>query len=198
MLYSPATPELDRKIQEYCATYDEAERALKAHELDANEGLSVPALNEFRCAGRHFVRAISANDLPVTLEEVEAAINHLRRAAYDAYDVDIFYFINKCDDFRKTYSATSITPVISSFVDDCLELDATIEEMKEFAIKQRSDSTGKELPAQWLHKVKKISRRWELSREELNKNIRREKRRVVVQWLPIILAIIAIIVAWVK
>jgi len=65
--------------------WDTAERRIKRTER-IKSTLTIPAINELRYAGYHFIRAGSANNDETRAENVSKAVKYCKRVMYDAVE----------------------------------------------------------------------------------------------------------------
>ena len=171
--------------------YNLAEQHIKL--VEYHEGLAFPPVNELRYAGQHLCRALVETDDTARTKHYQDALDHCRRASYDALEINLSYYLEKCIKFQDDYRRVVITDILGTYLDDRKVLNA---------IKQKV--TTRDYENRWLYyediqqdgeTVRGIAEYWENARIELNKKVqqdRRESRRWVV---GIVIAIIGIIVA---
>ncbi|GHT01665.1 hypothetical protein FACS1894139_07160 [Planctomycetales bacterium] len=194
MPYSSLASPLREKIIAYGQEYAVAEAALKTCEVESpQDGLAVPVLNEFRCAGSHLARSFAAADWQSAEKAVDDAIKHLRRATYDAYDAAISFLQEKCQEFITDYQDIAISPVLPSFIDDCRQLEAVKAEI-EAEIRNDSRELYAARKKAQLDKIKAILLNWRCARGELNK-IKCDERKYYRRWFMGILVTIVVGVA---
>lgn len=174
MPYTCVAPEIQSKFLEYQKEYTDAEKTLKAHETEVDEGIIVPALNEFRYAGQHIARALAAKDMSVAIENLDQAIRHARRAKYDAHDAVIQYYLEQCKFFKEDYKFIQITSVVAAYNDDCVALASIQDEMAQEDRNKREEYIACKI--QQCEVAKRIYRRWDFARDELNKVMAVETR----------------------
>lgn len=193
MPFTSVDEEIRAKFADYQRGYDAAERALKTHEIDVGEGLVIPSLNEFRCAGQHVARALAADNQGSALENLDQAVRHTHRAEYDAYDAAIQFYLQRCIAFREDYKHLVISKTISSYHDDLVALENIKDEIAKEARKNREiyiEGKQKQYEA-----LKAINRKWELAREELNKCLLIDRNNRVKWLVGIAVAILGIVIA---
>ncbi|MGI6087441.1 MAG: hypothetical protein ACOYCD_05765 [Kiritimatiellia bacterium] len=100
--------------------FDIAEKALKRYERVGGVTL-ITAINQLRYAGRHIIDA-DADDITekTRAEHYRKALNHCRRAAFDAREATAVYLLDKIQDFfeqSKTCDIDHITRFIPDYSD---------------------------------------------------------------------------------
>ncbi|GHS92075.1 hypothetical protein FACS1894107_07110 [Planctomycetales bacterium] len=205
-----ANAKLQEEIKRYVQAHRDAQSALKECELvraDGNDGLIVPSLNEFRSVAEHIEYYFSADRVEQAEDELAEMVTHLRRAAYDAYQAQIQFYLRKCQDFDNDYRQICIVEILGTFVADRQVAQGII---KEISAEKRDDlnNRGKyaEQKKEQLAKLKDINERWEIARQELNKKIaaddrqragdKKERKRSKIQfWLMLAITAASVIVA---
>jgi len=109
------------------AAWQEAERSLKEVEHITGQ-LCVPAVNELRYAGTHFLRAAQDETADVERdEELWKALRHCKRAIYDCYEYGCLHSIEKFEKFKQTWEpCLNHFPVVftsPSYPEICDEID---------------------------------------------------------------------------
>lgn len=168
MPYSSIDPAIREGFAEYQQEYDAAERVLKEHEITTREGLTAPALNEFRYAGQHVARALAtADNTQKAVDCMKEAVKHIRRAEYDAYDSIAQFYLDRCACFKEDYRFIPISPTIPTYPGDCTRIAEIQDEIS------REDRNQKEAyiagKSGQSADLKQIYRRWDALRDELNK-----------------------------
>lgn len=190
MPYSCISEELRTKLNEYIAAYNDAEKALKLFEISSSEGLIFPAVNELRCAGQHVARSFSAETQDASLQCMGHAIQHARRALYDAYDAGINYSLGQCKNFQEDYRHEVISHVNSNYSNEKYEIEQLVH-----AIAQENRSQPEMYAMQkesQFSKIKLIADKWDSTREELNKSICLRRRGSKLQAWMLIIAILGL------
>lgn len=193
MPFSNLDSTLKEKINNYNKLYNKAESVLKEYELQANEGIIIPAINELRYSGQHIVRVFNSTDIDEALQSIEEASRHARRSIYDTFDALLIFYIEKCKMFKDDYKNVAITSVNNNYLAESKELKAIIEQIA------AEDRTHKEnyfkIKEEQVKKVKQIYENWENSREELNKESKKEFQNKLYAAIMIFLACLGIIIA---
>lgn len=101
------------KITELHTLFSRTENRIKSMEYDG-EGLDIPAINELRYVGFHLLKyLISSSE-----SELDKAVNHAKRAFYDACESSVVLHLSKIKEFEEKYqSVISISDVIKDYPD---------------------------------------------------------------------------------
>ena len=176
----PSEGETDSKIMNFNVAdvrdaYNLAEQHIKL--VEHHEGLAFPPVNELRHAGQHLCRALVETDDGVKEKHYQDALNHCRRASYDALEILLSYYLKKCIKFQDDYRQVVITDILESYLDDRKVLNET---------KQKSMSRDRENRERYYADIQRdaeiirdISEHWENARCELNKKVEKERRQAV-------------------
>ncbi len=167
--------------------FQQAEAAVKEVELSQQE-LIIPAINELRYAGYHITKLINRPELS---DELTKAENHCKRAIYDAYEANILFLIAEVKTFKDDYRNT----IINNIVPDYTEYQTQVKEIISFV--QVTDKETKEEHytkcLKYNQQLKKIVTKLDGAREELNKQIKLERRKSQLLIVGIVLAVLGII-----
>ena len=176
------------QLQRISALFTEAERAIKEIE-DVGGELVVPAVNQLRYTGNHLVRYLRNPD---DKEELRDAFKHCKRATYDAYEAAITYQLLEFKTFKDDYRKVQVSTVIP----DYSNIKHVIGEARRFIrdnneSKTRGDfyKNGREYLQTITENVTKLND----NRDELNKLITNERRKLLFMVLGGLGAISAII-----
>lgn len=98
--------------------YDLADRTAKKVQSFASMA-GVPAINELRYVAHHLINAVNpAHSEVETDKELQRAINHCKRAVYEASEAGIMFAFDRIAKFRDDYRKV----IISSIVTDWSEI----------------------------------------------------------------------------
>ena len=75
--------QVEAEIQEISELYEEAD-AFSREVSEFRDEAVIPAMNELRYAGHHFIHAIVSDDISVTLRELKSSRSHCERALYES------------------------------------------------------------------------------------------------------------------
>ena len=117
----PNKGEIDSEIMnfnvaDFCNAYNLAEQHIKL--VEHHEGLAFPPVNELRYAGQHLCRALVETDDGAKEKHYQDALGHCRRASYDALEILLSYYLERCIKFQDDYRQVVITDVLKSYLDD--------------------------------------------------------------------------------
>lgn len=154
----------------------------------------VPAINELRYAGYHLLHALT-NDSEPAEDQITKAVNHCKRASYEAAEAGIITCLIKISIFKDDYKRV----VISDVVDDWHEILRDCEKCKSELATSREkgdDRSGDfDIHMDAFRLLRDHCAILDASRDDMNKKIRKEQsnqRRFV---FNVSVAIIGIIVA---
>jgi len=170
--------------------YNIAEQHIKL--VEHHEGLAFPPVNELRYAGQHLCRALVETDTSAKEKHYQDALDHCRRASYDALEILLSYYLERCIRFQDDYRQVGIADVLESYLDDRKILNA---------IKQKTLIRDYENRAQYFADIQRdgeiirdISEHWENARPELNKKVEKDRWECRRWAVGIIIAVVALIV----
>ena len=103
---------LSEKHNEINRLFTLAEKRIK--QIEFNEGLILPAVNELRYAGKHLINSLADSNIKSQENELRKAEKHCMRAIYDASEAGVLYSIRQYQDFRTRYKSLSL----SNYYDD--------------------------------------------------------------------------------
>lgn len=178
--------------------YAQAERGIKRVERRF-EAITIPSINQLRYAGCHLSRYFLELDHK---KELLRSANHCKRAIYDVYETGISYYLIKLDKFTEDYQNVVITDVLPDWV----KLFEEIENIREFIIDRQdqedvsngstdqvSDSCSDsdcessndrhdyyQTCEDSFDKLRDIFKTATISRSELNKLIKKQRRNIII------------------
>jgi hypothetical protein len=82
----------------------------------------IPAMNELRNAGHHFLKAVDDTGALVDERELDSAVGHARRAIYEATEAGIITALSSVTKFRNDFQTIELAPIVPNYVDrmsDC-------------------------------------------------------------------------------
>lgn len=186
--------ELQKRINEACLLFDEAEKKIKYIEM-IGEDLPIPAINELRYAGCHITRSWSLQNDPEGLEEVNRAIKHGKRANYDAIEIGILYYLENLRQFQEDYRMTEISSSFPEYIELCNDAEKASQMVLNRDIESRGDFW--ENLYDDFRKMEKNFKKLKVVRPELNKKLktheqdkRKHRQRMAATFLAIIVTIV--------
>jgi len=167
----------------------QAESAVKDVEISHQE-LIIPAINELRYAGYHIANLVSNPDLA---DELTKAENHCKRSIYDAYEAHILFLVAEIKTFKEDYRNTLINNIVPKYT----EYQAKVKEIISFV--QVTDKETKNEHyikcREYSQQLKEIVTSLDGAREELNKQIKLERRKSQLVIAGLVLVVLSSIVA---
>lgn len=178
--------------------YDIADKVMKDVQAFVEEA-GIPAINELRHAGYHLLNAISPLDADSsTSDELMRAVNHCKRATYEASEAGLLTAFGKVSEFKADYQQVVVSTVVQDWTEILVKCDTyrdKITEARQTGDDRTIDHT--KFRDAFVDLVS-VCRRLDHARDELNKQIdqaRVDARRFIVTTvLGVVLAIGAIIV----
>lgn len=177
-------------LKEICDRFGEAERAIKEVE-DIGGELVVPAVNQLRYTGNHLIRYLSDPLGRTAMDELGDAVKHCKRAAYDAYEAAILNQLMECQKFKDDYRKTIVTDVIQDYP----KIVCKIEEARTFIRDNDQSKTRGEYYKVGREHLQTIAGNVAIlnaGRDDLNKQITRDRHKFFFQVIGIIGAVAAV------
>lgn len=103
-------------IASYREEYNRANELAKRIQAFRYEA-GIPAQNELRYAGHHFLRAIGNDGKLADLDQLTKARNHCRRACYEAVEAGLAHALNQIAQFKDDFKNTPITGTLPDWID---------------------------------------------------------------------------------
>ncbi len=158
------------------------------------EEAGIPAMNELRYAGYHLLHALTDKSEPASAQIIKA-VNHCKRAAYEAAEAGILTCLQKVSQFKEDYKGVVITTCIPNWPDMLVKCD----EIKDAIANSRKkgDDRGEDHKNQMaaFDTLKGFCKTIDHSREELNKTIKGDIKAQRQFVLVTLLAVLAIVVS---
>lgn len=105
------------KINQLIEIFKEAEKQLKHSEHDTNE-LSIPSINQLRYVAFHLIESFSSDEESKIEEELNKAMNHAKRARYDAVEIGVIYYLEQIKIFQENYSSyTETLQILPNYIE---------------------------------------------------------------------------------
>ncbi|MET3761085.1 hypothetical protein [Sphingomonas sp. UYEF23] len=102
-------------IADYRTQYAKADSLCQEVQSFKNAA-GIPAINELRNAGHHFLKAIDDTGGLASQAELDAAVAHARRAIYEATEAGIVSALAAVRKFRNDYATVQVSGVIPDYV----------------------------------------------------------------------------------
>ena len=109
--------------------YDTADKVLSEVQAFVDEA-GVPAINELRYAGYHLLNTIiPANGEGPPHEELTRAVNHCKRATYEASEMGLLTAFDKVTAFKATYEQVVVSQVVNDWQEILTKCDIYRDEI---------------------------------------------------------------------
>jgi hypothetical protein len=156
--------------------YDIADKVMKDVQAFVEEA-GIPAINELRYAGYHLLNAVSPlNADASSSDELMRAVNHCRRATYEASEAGLLTAFGKISEFKADYQQV----VVSSVVPDWTEILAKCDTYRDSITEARQTGDDRSIDHTKFRDafldLVGLCRRLDHARDELNKQI--DQKRV--------------------
>lgn len=144
--------------------------------------VAIPAHNELRYAGHHYLKARSDDGTDTDLDQLQRAIAHCQRAAYEAADAGIMSALDMIHIFMNDYRRIVVADIVPNYG----EIKRTSREAQRL-LSQAREHTGdvpivNEEYRQMFLILKEHVEALEDHRDELNKRIQNERDRYL-RWI---------------
>ena len=182
------------RVERLQAEYDKADNLVRRVQ-DFRRRAGIPAINELRYAGYHLVSALSENDEQDKESHLVSAINHCRRASYEAAEAGVMTALDRIMIFKEDYRLVTITDCIPDWIEILDRCDQYKNALARSRNKGDDRSEDYENHMDAFDYLVTICRRLDVAREEMNKKIifqTTETRRFL---LKAVLAVVAIVVS---
>ena len=200
MTESDNTPLINNNSGEVSVTIElvreEYEKADNFSRIVANyiNEVSIPANNQLRYAGHHFLSAISDDGSIGNPDQLRRAFYHCQRAQYEAAESGIVGALDNIELFRRDYRRTVVTSIVPNYI----EIKRIAKEAKQLLEQSREAKNNADLLVDLLDMFGRVSEAAETlddSREEINKKVAAD-RRASIRWvIGISLSIVVVVLA---
>ncbi|MGB0696874.1 MAG: hypothetical protein ACPGOY_14575 [Rhodospirillaceae bacterium] len=175
--------------------FSKAEAAI--HEAEGlHEDVIIPSINQLRYAGYHLLIALT-DDEQIEVQMTKAE-NHCQRAVFDANDSILNYLLANIAQFRRDYRLIALGPHFPEYK----EAFRIEREAQEFLKKAKQNQKSREKfyaeSQDMVNKLIQAHNAMEESREELNKELKRHNRDVIIKYATFILLFLGSIITIMK
>lgn len=172
----------------YRVAYKKADDFCKEVQAFVSEA-GIPAMNELRYAGYHLLGAINDHGSLVDKAELISAINHAKRACYEAGEAGILIALDQINAFKNDYKNVVVTTVVKNYND--IKLDAARAQQRIKSERDHASPDGTDYDDYVTHfkLLRDHCLALDMARDELNKLVRNEAK-VARRWLIALLATI--------
>lgn len=175
--------------------YDLADRTAKKVQKFVRLA-GVPAINELCYVAHHLVNAVVPATADVDTEkELQRAINHCKRATYEASEAGILFAFDRIAEFKEDYRSVVISSVVqdwSEILALCETVTRRIAETREAGEDKTPDHTDFE---KLFDQLVAVCNRLDKARDDMNKLVGKERREARRFILMVVLTILGVVVA---
>lgn len=179
--------------------YDIADKVMKDVQAFVEEA-GIPAINELRYAGYHLLNAVSPLDAEASSsDELTRAVNHCKRATYEASEAGLLTAFGKISEFKADYQQVVVSSVVQDWTEILTKCDSyrdRITEARQTGVDRTIDHT--KFRDAFLDLVA-VCRRLDHARDELNKQIQQKQvdaRRFIVTTVLAVLGVLITLVVF--
>lgn len=104
-----------KTITDYRSEYGRADILLQEVQSFRNKA-GLPAIIELRNAGHHLLRAIDDDGTLISEAELLSAVNHARRACYEATETGIIFAVALVRKFQDDYRSIPVSSIVPDYV----------------------------------------------------------------------------------
>lgn len=188
------------KYKEVYEHFTYAESKIKQIERLNGDGISIPSINQLRYAGQHILTSLIIDDESTKEDNIYEAIDHCKRATYDALEIGLLYYLSEINSFKEDYKYITVTDVIPDYIEklkNVREAKSFIEINNRSSIDNSIDGMDKryEEIAKHFNNLEGIYSDLDLSRDELSKKITTFRRNLLLTLLALLIAVSGVIVA---
>ena len=158
----------------------------------------IPAINELRNSGKHLLDSIDDSGGVVDQENLNNAVGHARRAAYEAYEMGILIALAMINKFKTDYGSVVVSKVLPDFSEILHKAETanrTVEEGRSKDFKRDGDHTDR---MNAFRELREICNKIDACRDEVNKLVeeklvekRRDAKSVLLTYILIAIGILA-------
>ena len=160
----------------------------------------VPAINELRYAGHHFIQSVNGSGEPENEDQIQKAINHCTRASYEASEAGMAHALMQLYNFKEDFDNVPIVDVIPEWVSVMAEMTAARDALGNSRSEAAEDRpTDYQAHMDHFRRLKPHVDRIGPAREELNKKMA-DRRNSSIRWRVgiIVTIVIALVMALVR
>lgn len=155
----------------------------------------IPAQNELRYAGHHFLRAIGDDGDLKDPDQLIKARNHCRRACYEAVEAGLVYAVNQIAQFKNDFKNIPITGALPNWIQiitDAKAAQKLLGQTRPEPEGQQSEDHERHLEA--FDKLEAHIDKLEPAREELNKSLAASRRNGLIAIAGLFLTVLGILI----
>lgn len=159
--------------------------------------VSIPAHNQLRYAGHHFLQAINDDIVLVDEEQPRRAKNHCERAMYEAAEAGIISALDSIRAFRQDYKDIVVSDVLGGYTEKIVLAKKAQDLLARGRADQRSAVARVSEYMNTFRELRAAAETLEAARDDLNAKVMaqvRETRRFALRLFVTILGIVGAVV----
>lgn len=180
-------------VAEYRVEYNRADTFCQEVQAFRNEA-GIPAMNELRNAGHHFLNSLDDSGQVAHAAELTSAVNHARRACYEASEAGMMYALGIIKKFKDDYETVTIPAVLPDYTKKArlAAVGKRLVEKGRQAGFDRCADHGERMDT--FRRLRDCCEDMDAARPELNKLLAKERRNYRLLILGLAFALVAIVV----
>ena len=189
-----AATEASRVHPEHEALLNDIRLAFRAAEAAMTEvsflwsGLLTPAVNELRYAGMHILVGLHSADSDASKLQFEDALDHCRRAEYDAWDAGLVWVYEEYDGFLKDTRSLIVSDVIQNWSEVKVDLEQTLRRFNETRKTEGRERLYDDIRGSYA-RLKNYVDVLNASRDDLTKQEKKKNLTLGLTWAGIIIGL---------
>ncbi len=161
------------------------------------DGPFVPAINELRYVTKHLFNALESKDFSSQAEQLRRAKSHCSRSIYDNYDMATLICLEEIRAFKIEFSDVEIIPTVPDW-HEIIKLAKEAQKVLEKNNDNQDRSEGYQELEQICCTLNNKIDKFDVCREELKKKRKSSRFMTITTITSLIIATIAVIVAFFK
>lgn len=153
----------------------------------------IPAINELRNAGKHLLDAVDDSGNVVSQTDLDSALGHSRRAAYEAYEAGILTALEIIAKFKKDYSLISVSQIMprySEIMQQALAAQKAVEAGRRRDFRRDADHSDR---MDAFRSLREACEYLDANREEANKLVSKERTSGRTSVILLVLAVLGLV-----
>ena len=174
--------------EKFLELYSEADSFAK-RVSEFRQEVSIPAYNQLRYAGHHFVEAIASDSQSDYDERLREAVSHCKRAMYDATEAGLTAITKRVELFKEQYKDIPIGDVVKDLESIYVLMDDIVAELIKGRNKKMSISQALAKRIELFDEGVVALKRLNANRDDLNrkqeKNLSKRRRFIITTVLSV-------------
>jgi hypothetical protein len=167
---SPSKSVTTVTLSQYRSEYQKADEFCQEVQSFVDEA-GIPALNELRNAGHHFLRALDDDGNVIEIDDLISARNHARRASYEACEAGNLFALGIIAKFKEDYATIPVDGTVSDYT-GLLKKAKAAQKSVELGRQNGFDRAGDHtVRIDAFRELRECAETLEFARDEMNKKI---------------------------